>query len=81
MIFPKKVDFYYTSEENANQVNSSSNLTNNFNKIEFNKDISQVNFPISYKVVFTSNPQAENNSKKSINGLAYIFYRKFTEKK
>ncbi len=81
MIFPKQVDFYYTSEENANQIKGSLQINNDFNKIEFNKDKSQTNFPKSYKVVFTSNPQAENNSKKSINGLAYIFYRKFTEKK
>ena len=81
MIFPKQVDFYYTSEENTNQIKSSVQTNNDFNKIEFNKDKSQANFPKSYKVVFTSNPQAENNSKKSINGLAYIFYRKFTEKK
>jgi len=81
MIFPKKVDFYYTSEENVNQIKRTSQLNNDFTKIEFNKDKSQANFPKSYKVVFTSNPQAENNSKKSINGLAYIFYRKCTEKK
>ena len=37
--------------------------------------------PKSYLVVFSSNPQAENNSKKSINGLAYTFYSKFTETK
>ena len=32
-------------------------------------------------VIFSSNPQAENNSKKSINGFAYIFYKKFKKKK
>ena len=49
MIFPKQVDFYYTSEENANQIKGSLQINNDFNKIEFNKDKSQTNFPKSYK--------------------------------
>ena len=32
-------------------------------------------------MIFSSNPQAENNSKISINGFAYIFYKKLKEKK
>ncbi len=87
MIYPKKLDFYYTSEEigvinlkRANEKNSS-NIASDFCKIDFKKDKSTPNFPKSFKVVFSSNPQSENNSKKSINGLAYIFYKKFNEKK
>jgi len=34
-------------------------------------------FPNSYNVIFSSNPQSEGNSKKSINGFAHIFYKKF----
>ena len=37
--------------------------------------------PPSYNVVFSSNPQSGNNSKKSINGFAYIFYKKLKAKK
>ena len=36
--------------------------------------------PSSYNVVFSSNPQFEGNTKKSINGFAHIFYKKFNEK-
>lgn len=34
-------------------------------------------FPSSYNVIFSSNPQSDGNSKKSINGFAHIFYKKF----
>ena len=87
MIYPKKLDFYYTSEENINTLKrsivtiSNINKINDFNKIEFTKDEFSQNFPKSYFVIFSSNPQSENNSKKSINGIAYIFYRKFTKHK
>ena len=37
--------------------------------------------PPSYNVIFSSNPQSGNNSKKSINGFAYIFYKKLRQKK
>ena len=84
MIFPKKLDFYYCIENyslNMRKSNEGINYKNDFNKIEFKKDENIQNFPKSYKVFFTSNPQSENNSKKSINGFAYIFYRKFKETK
>ncbi len=35
------------------------------------------NKPINYSVVFNSNPHDGKNSKKSINGLAYIFYKEY----
>ena len=35
----------------------------------------------SYNVIFSSNPQSGNNSKKSINGFAYVFYRKLKKEK
>ena len=35
-------------------------------------------FPSSYNVIFSSNPQSEGNSKKSINGFAHVFYKKFS---
>ena len=84
MIYPKKIDFYYTSEEMAYTLRRS-NIANllisnpkDFSKIEFGKE---KNLPKSYKVFFSSNPQSDNNSKKSINGFAYVFYKKFLEKK
>ena len=84
-IYPKKLNFYYTSEEidqcNFKSSNMIDECTNNFTKIDFKSEKNKQNFPKSYKVVFSSNPHSENNSKKSINGFAYIFYKKFIEKK
>ena len=86
MIYPKKLDFYYTSEElgpiNIKRANEKPSTNfKDFYKIDFRKDKTTPNFPKSFKVVFSSNPQSENNSKKSINGFAYIFYKKFCEKR
>ena len=88
MIYPKKLDFYYTSEEVPPSALKRSIATNLFSinpkdscKIEFKKNKNVPNYPKSIKVVFSSNPQSENNSKKSINGFAYIFYKKFIDTK
>jgi hypothetical protein len=62
----KDFDFNSSSESNSTQ-----NI--NLNKEEY--------FPTSYNVIFSSNPQSGKNSKKSINGFAHIFYKKFNEKK
>ena len=35
----------------------------------------------AYKVVFSSNPQSGTKSKKSINGFAYVFYKKLKKEK
>ena len=84
MIYPKKLDFYFFSEENINVLRRTGkefiHLKEEYKKIEFTKKGNPMH-PKSYLVVFSSNPQAENNSKKSINGLAYTFYSKFTEPK
>ena len=84
MIYPKKLNIYYFSEENTNVLRRTgkdfNDLKEEYKKVEFNKEIDPMH-PKSYLVVFSSNPQAENNSKKSINGLAYTFYSKFTETK
>ena len=37
--------------------------------------------PKSYNVVFSSNPQLTGNEKKSVNGIAHVFYKKFIENK
>ena len=84
MIYPKKIDFYYTSEECEDQPSKFKKTyeinKDNFCKIDFKKKDYKY-FPKNYKVVFSSNPQSENNSKKSINGFAYVFYTKFNEYK
>ena len=87
MIFPNPPSFYYIEEHNQNfsgirkskDINPKTIITksktgeNNTENIEY--------FPASYNVIFSSNPQSGNNSKKSINGFAHIFYKKFVEKK
>ena len=82
MIYPKNVDFYFFLEENTNVLRRTgkefTHLKEEYKKVEFIKKRNPMH-PKSYLVVFSSNPQAENNSKKSINGLAYTFYSKFTE--
>ena len=82
MIYPKNADFYYIPEEYTNFLRrtgkESAHLIDEYKKVEFNKDLNPMH-PKSYLVVFSSNPQAENNSKKSINGLAYTFYSRFKE--
>ena len=53
---------------------------NNLNKEENKNNEIKNNFNFeqySYNVIFSSNPQSGTNSKKSINGFAYIFYEKF----
>ena len=84
MIYPKNLDLYYFLEENTNALRRTgkefTHLKEEYKKVEFTKKKNQMH-PKSYLVVFSSNPQAENNSKKSINGLAYTFYSKFTEAK
>jgi len=84
MIYPKNLDLYYFLEENTNALRRTgkefTHLKEEYKKVEFTKKKNQMH-PKSYLVVFSSNPQAENNSKKSINGLAYTFYSKFTETK
>ena len=87
MIYPKNLNFYYFSEEYTNDLRRTvivgSDLKEEeeeYKKVTFSKDINPMH-PKSYLVVFSSNPQSENNSKKSINGLAYTFYTKFTETK
>ena len=96
MIFPHKLNCYYTWEENFPFLSRKSVvIKNNFNENINENDIneSENNFskilfihkkmdePKGIRVVFSSNPQTSNNSKKSINGFAHTFYRKFLKKK
>ncbi len=117
MIFPNKLDFYYTEEslkiksfhstETNSKINNSliskissssinelnSNIINNtdntiFNNEEFNciyiDDDNEKNnskYIKPYNVIFSYNPQTENNSKKSINGFSFVFYKRHNEGK
>ena len=89
MILPNKILLYY-SEEDLSSYNKEKEKTKDKEEPESEED----NFIIYEKndnfnnellktttVIFSSNPQTENNSKKSINGFAYIFYKKLKKKK
>ena len=92
MILPKKINFYFSEKknkkgENINNENDMSNNDTSFNEdffifeetenINYKKELKSK----SYNVIISSNPQAGNNSKKSINGLAYVFYKKLKKEK
>ena len=110
MIFPNKIDFYYTeeiikmksfySEENSYRIGSRKNSVfskisgytindSNDNKGEefINIFIEDDNFKFNskyikpYNIIFSYNPQTGTNSKKSINGFAHVFYRKYYQSK
>ena len=71
------------SNKNNNNINNNNNTSANkfnFNNNRLSPDKDQY-YPCSYNVIFSSNPQSGNNSKKSINGFAHIFYKKYPEKK
>ena len=81
---------YKNDHSVLNVINSGKNKINtnsSFNTSSNNKNDNKENrnkeeyFPISNNVIFSSNPQSGSNSKKSINGFAHIFYKKFPEKK
>ena len=94
MIIPNKINLFYIEDEKSNDKKSKKKFNNiterksddkseNFFCIFdetdncFTKEIKNQ----TYNVVFSSNPQSGNNSKKSINGLAYIYYKKLREEK
>ena len=64
----------------SNDTNFNINSNNKYeNEIKDSENDEYI--PNSYNVIFSSNPQSGGNSKKSINGFAHIFYKKFNEKK
>ena len=88
MIYPNKLKCYYTWEENTSYMLKRTIRTkvfnleddiNDFPQVEFNSSSGEV--PKGSRVIFSSNPQTGKNSKKSINGLAYIFYVKYKKTK
>ena len=97
MILPKNINLYYTDEEKLNKSpekrrKKESNKSLPIEIIQNQKEeesfsiydegtFSKVDTPKSYNVIFSSNPQSGNNSKKSINGFAYVFYKKLNNEK
>ena len=89
MIFPNKISLYYSEEdlssynkekEKAKEKSEDDKKDDNFVIYEKNDNFNNELLKTSC-VIFSSNPQAENNTKKSINGFAYIFYKKLKRKK
>ena len=89
MIFPNKVSLYYSEEdlstynkekEKAKEKGETEHREDNFVAYEKNDNFNNELLKTTC-VIFSSNPQAENNTKKSINGFAYIFYKKLKKKK
>ena len=78
MIFPNGSQFFYLVEDCAEEkINREPSLrSSSFSIIEENKKSKRRKLPESYNVVFSNNPQEGNNSKKSINGFAYVFYKR-----
>ena len=85
MILPNTISLYYSEKDISvyNKENSKEKKEKE-NEDEFSayeEDMSFDNDLLKTKsFVFSSNPQGENNTKKSLNGLGYIFYRKLKKK-
>ena len=94
MIIPNSLNLFFLEQEKSlekikNKGNNELENNNPEEKTEntfciydeseayYNKEIKN----LSYNVIFSSNPQSGNNSKKSINGYAFIFYKKLKEEK
>ena len=92
MIIPKSINLFYLEQEKSNEKIKNKGINDLDNPKEkkenifciydesdayYNKEIKN----LSYNVIFSSNPQSGNNSKKSINGFAFIFYKKLKEEK
>ena len=92
MIFPNGCKFFYSSEEykeeedfiNLEQIDNTGRASMSSIKIEMGNDSKtkiKKNRPSSYNVVFSYNPQEGKNSKKSIYGFSFIFYKMQNELK
>jgi hypothetical protein len=84
MIFPNKINLYYSEEELSTYMkdNKKRNTFEDDDFVEYEEyDFFDNELLEPKAVVFSSNPQIENNSKKSINGFGYIFYKKLKRKK
>ena len=82
MIFPNKITLYYIEEDISSIKQNSEIYNKNVDFFEFEENECYSNdFLKTSSMVFSSNPQIENSSKKSINGFAYIFYKQLKRKR
>jgi len=94
LYFSENKKMYSKSPEKKNKKGENINLENdiinsdyliedNFCIFEEEENISYKKELLSkyYNVIFSSNPQSGNNSKKSINGFSYVFYKKIKKEK
>ena len=77
----KQLKFHHSQMANDNTNNNDEK--DNFNTIYIEDENYKNNkkYIKPYTVIFSYNPQTENSSKKSINGFAHIFYRKYYQSK
>ena len=84
MILPNKIRLYYSEQDLSSYLKESRDINDNeideFEQYE-ELDFTDNDYLKTTSMVYSSNPQAENNSKKSINGLAYIFYKQLKRRK
>ena len=82
-IYSKSPEKKNKKGEDIDKINDDSSLCQNFFVFqdEKNNNIFKELLSKEYNVIFSSNPQSGNNSKKSINGFAYVFYKKLKEEK
>ena len=75
--------FSLHSFNNTNINYNNEDYNDNFTSIYIEDENNNYNskYIKSYNVIFSYNPQTENSSKKSINGFAHIFYRKYYKNK
>ena len=89
MIFPNGCKFFYSVEDckedkyknlgEKEYLRTTITSINSFSQTE--KKNKKKKLPNSYNVVFSYNPQEGNNSKKSINGFSFVFYKRHNEGK
>ena len=79
-----KINNNYISKLSSNSNNNNNDINKDgFNSIFIKDDNYKSNYKYikPYNVIFSYNPQTGTNSKKSINGFAHIFYRKYYKNK
>ena len=81
MILPNGPLLYYSEEDISVYLKEIKELDDDeFGEYEENDLFDNDQLKV-HTMVFSSNPQAENNSKVSINGFGYIFYKKLKKRK
>ena len=81
MIFPNKINLYYSEEEKSFSIDKGKKKKQKNDFVEYEDILIESDLLKQKCVVFSSNPQTENNGKKSINGFGFIFYKKLRKRK